>query len=248
MTTSLSQFNPVLAQTSFNHLITSFDSYDHEHVFKLSTGAVTHVQQYQLVALLDLRAHALGMKGYFGTAIQDAEEITRYAPEWSVGYLRLGNLLHMQGKQSVAVSLYEKALMKISRGDPVYHQLVQNKRKAEEKSKRHVDMVSLLPLEVVDSIFEYLPEKTKVIACMDVSKEWRAKIFQSRTIWRMILNDFDHLDKRSASLVMRVIPHIAHHVKDLTIGPWNIEVEEMYFDYMEKGYFRRLKSLILTGM
>ena len=77
-------------------------------------------------------------------AIENAEEIITYAPEWSIGYLRLGNLLHMQGKQSAAISLYEKALMKISGGDPGYQQLIQDKRNAEEKSKRYVDMISTL--------------------------------------------------------------------------------------------------------
>ena len=247
MTTAPSQFDPIFAQNSFDQLITTFDKHNHNRGFDLSARAITHVQQYQLVALLNLRAQAFGMRGNFEEAVKDAKEIIKYAPERSIGYLRLGNLLHMQGKQSAAITLYDEALAKISNQDEGYQQLIQDKKKAEEKHKQHVDMITMLPSELVDAIFEYLPETTKVIACMDVSKPWRKRIVQSQTIWRTIWSHFGEMDNKSAPLLIRAIPHIAHHVKDLTIDRSDMEIEQMYLDYMEKGYFKRIKNLTLTS-
>ena len=247
MTATHFRFDPSLPQTSLNNIIKAFANHNQEHIIDLSTKAITYVQQLQLVAFLNLRAHAYGMKGYFDKAVQDAKKIIEYAPEWSIGYLRLGSLLHMQGKQSAAIIIYEEALTIVSPQDPDYEQLAQDKKKAEEKSKRCVDMITMLPIELVHDIFKYLPDTTKVIACIDVSKEWHEKISQSSMLWRRLLDDFDECDNETATLVARAIPHIAQHVKNLTISMKNKEVGYTYLNYMEKGHFKSIKDLTLMG-
>ncbi|KAG2210730.1 hypothetical protein INT45_000349, partial [Circinella minor] len=169
------------------------------------------------------------------------------APEWSIGYLRLGNLLYMQGKQSAAIIVYEEALKKISKQDPDYQQLVQGKKKAEEENEKRVDMITMLPIDLVYDIIQYLPEITKVVACIDVSKEWREKISQSQELWDTLSDNFDGCDNESAVLISRLVPHIAYYVNNVTISMENKKVGNTYLQYMEKGHFERIKNLTLTG-
>ena len=236
-----SSCNPALTQTYINDSKTASDNHNLNQVIDLSTKALSHVIQSEVVTLLNLRAHALGMKGYFDKAIQDAGRIIRFVPDRSIGYLRLGDLLHMQGKQIRAIIVYQEALVKVSKQDPGYQQLVQDKRKAEEKSKRRVDMIPLLPFELVDTIFDYLPEKTKVIACLDVSKKWRGKISCSQMLWTTVLDNFEEDGDGLSALVSRAVPHIAHHIKNLTLDTNDTEIAQIYLEYLGKGYFKKLK-------
>ena len=241
-------FNPILAQTYINGFKTAFNKRNHNQVINLSTKALDHAIRSQLVIFLDLRAHALVMKGYFDKAIHDAKEIIKYVPERSIGYLRLPNILHMQRKQSKAITVYKEALAKILKQDQSHEQFVQDKRKTEEKNKRHVDMISSLLFEVVDSIFEYVPETTKVIACMDVSKTWREKISESRMLWGTVLNNPEGYKSALSALVSRVVPHIAHYIKDLTVGTSDIEIIRMYLKYIGKDYFNSLENFTWKSM
>ncbi|KAG2209686.1 hypothetical protein INT45_002991 [Circinella minor] len=247
MTTTQPQFDPMLVRTSYDSIIVAYANHNYKQTIDLSTKSIASIQQYQLVSFLNIRACAYGIKGYFNKAIQDAKEIIKYAPEWGIGYLRLGNLLHMQGKQSAAIILYEEALTKISKQDPDYKQLVQEKKKAEEKNEKHVDIITMLPVELVYDIFQYLPETTKAVACIDVSKGWRKKISQSQVLWKTLSDNFDECDNESVVLISRLVPHIAHHVKNVTISMENKKVGDTYLEYMEKGHFEKIKNLTLTG-
>ncbi|KAI7847050.1 hypothetical protein BDC45DRAFT_576259 [Circinella umbellata] len=247
MTTIQPQVDPVLVRTSYDSIVTAWANHDYKQITYLSTNSIASIRQCQLVPFLNIRARAYGMEGSFNKAIQDANEIIKYAPESGIGYLRLGNLLHMQGRQSAAIILYEEALTKISKQDPDYQQLVKDKKKAEEENKKRVDMITMLPIELVYDIFQHLPETTKAVACMDVSRGWREKISQCQILWRTILDNFDGCDNGSAVLISRVVPHIAHHVKNVTISMENKKVGNTYLGYMRKGHFKRIKNLTLEG-
>ena len=248
MTATHFRFDPILPKTTFNDTITDFNNHNQEHIIELSTKAITYVQQFQLVSFLNIRAHAYGMKGYFDKAVQDAKEIITYAPEWGIGYIRSGDLLHMQGKQSAAINLYKEALATISKQDPDYHQLVKDKKRAEEKNEKHVDIITMLPIELLHNIFEYLPETTKVLACIDISKGWREKISQSPILWRTLSDDFDGYDNETATLIAHAAPHISQHVKNLTISSMkHKKVGYMYLNCMEKGHFKSITNLTLIG-
>ena len=85
--TAASLFNPVLAETTLYNTRTAYTANNCRQLVHHATHALTEIQKYQLVSLLDICAHARAMKGRFELAIENAQEIIDYAPEWSIGYL-----------------------------------------------------------------------------------------------------------------------------------------------------------------
>ena len=88
-TTTQCQFDSMLVRTSYHdNIVTACADHNYSQVVDVSTKAITYIRQYKLVEALNIRAHAYGHKGYFDKATQDAKRMIKYAPEWSIGYLR----------------------------------------------------------------------------------------------------------------------------------------------------------------
>ena len=66
-------------------------------------------------------------------------------------------------------------------------------------------------------------------------------------LWRTVLDNSDVCENKTAALISRVVPHIAHHIKDLAIGTSDIEIIRMYLEYIGKDYFNSLENFTWTS-
>ncbi|KAI9243285.1 hypothetical protein BDA99DRAFT_334665 [Phascolomyces articulosus] len=239
----------MISQDSFDLIQNVYRNHNLDQIIDFATDAVNHVQQWELILVLDRRAHVFGIKGLFSKAVQDAEEIIRIAPTQTIGYLRLGRLFSMQGKQHAAIQIYEEALTNVEKqdnDDSAYTELVQGKMRAVEKNEQRLDFISILPLEIVEIIFEDFSEPT-LFRCMAVSTRWREILLNCPKIWE----DADHefigciIDRTAATL--RVLPHIAKHIKNMKADFCTFEIGQAYLENFENGAFQKIRTLELTA-
>ena len=239
----ISRINPIPVQTYFTNVRTALSRRNYTETVNLATNAVVHIQQLQLMAVLDHRAYALGMRSKFAAAIKDAKEMITYAPDMAAGYLRLGSLLVMQGKQGEAVEVYQDSLEKVSKDDTAgYNQLVQSKKTAEKNNERRVDFFASLPSELVDEIIILMKDKDMAI-CLNVSKTWRKKIASCGLAWVNISNE----DNTAHGIIANALPYIARYIEDLIINTTDLEVWFRYLDHMHNGHFEKIDSFEMTS-
>ncbi|KAG2219522.1 hypothetical protein INT45_002839 [Circinella minor] len=252
--TALSLYNPVLGETRLYNTRNAFITKNNSQLVHHATQALTEIQKYQLVSLLDICAYARGMKSKFELAIENAEEIIHYAPEWSIGYLRLGHLLDMQGKSAKSIEVYEEALEIISQqDDPVtYHQLIQLKKAAVERNETRIDFIVMLPPELTSNILLQLSEEDRSTS-FHVSTVWRKWMMENGSIvWKELLNSntewFNFQRFQTAIKIANTLPYIAQHVKNLTLNGQRKDIWERYMEYMGNGNFKGLKSFTITAV
>ncbi|KAI9262243.1 hypothetical protein BDA99DRAFT_605165 [Phascolomyces articulosus] len=240
-------FDPNPTYTSLNKTRNAFNHCNHQETVYHATDALTKLQNQQLIYLLDMSAHAYGMQSKFNKATECAKEIITYEPSWSMGYIRYGSLLEMQGFYVEAIKIYGEALEKVSQDNPYYPELEQRKKVAAEKNELCVDYIAILPLEVVGYIFEQVPEIDKSI-CFNVSSIWRQRmIANGATVWKTIENDNSKYSSMLWPTIATTLPYIAQDVQNLTINGRQTNVWLRYLEYMENGRFKKIKYLKITG-
>ena len=269
---AFSTFGPNSVQsTIYNTRIVFKNKYDQQTTVDHPTYALKNrIQIYPLISLLDIGARSQGLTGKFDSAIKNAQEIINYVPEWSIGYLRLGELYTMQGKQAKAIQVYDEALTKIqlfiqqqdngdnnnnNNNDTVitYEQLIKYKKTVMEKNEICLDLIALLPVELSGSIFALLPEIEKPRR-FNVSITWRERMLaMGTTVWKNILNDKGNNNSRQGqcskdgSVIAIALPFIAGQVQNLTIDTRSDKIWKRYMHYLKTGQFKRIKSLKLEG-
>ncbi|KAI8150000.1 hypothetical protein BJV82DRAFT_6468 [Fennellomyces sp. T-0311] len=191
----------------------------------------------QLVALLDNRAHALGVQGKFEAAVKVAQQIIVHMPTLSTGYIRIANLYRMQGMQRHAIDAYAAGLHSVSPDDPRYLHLGDGMAGAKQQAEKRIDFVGLLPVEIVEDIVTLLPTEYR-LRSLQVSKTWRKKVLECARAWREC-NDYDVTD---ASMIAQVAPHVKH----LTIGTGNEQTWSDYLISIMEGHFTKIRSFHLT--
>ncbi|KAI9488578.1 hypothetical protein BDB00DRAFT_791744 [Zychaea mexicana] len=207
---------------------------------QLASEAIDDIRRLQLVAILDHRAYALGMNSKFHAAISDAETMITFGPTMATGYLRLGDLLVMQGKLSRAAEIYEEALNRVPKSDPAYARLMKHKIATTKKNEHRFDFVAALPLEIHDDIITYLPERERSML-LDVSTTWRKRITCCPQAWAKITNNGN--DGVADAMVTRVLPYVAEHIRDLTIDTADEEVWLRYLNHIANGDFKNITTL-----
>ncbi|KAI7850321.1 hypothetical protein BDC45DRAFT_573046 [Circinella umbellata] len=252
--TALSLYNPVSGETRLYNTRNAFITKNNHQLVHHATQALTEIQKYQLVSVLDICAYARGMKSKFELAIENAEEIIYYAPEWPIGYIRLGHLLDMQGKSPKSIEVYNEALENISQeDDPVaYHQLIQLKKAAVERNETRIDFIVMLPSELTINILLQLSEEDRC-TLFNVSTLWRKWILEKGSIiWKELLNlntDWFNFQRfQTAIKIANTLPYIAHHVKNLTVNAQRKDIWDRYMEYMGNGKFKGLKSFTITAV
>ncbi|KAI8138293.1 hypothetical protein BJV82DRAFT_299440 [Fennellomyces sp. T-0311] len=213
---------------------------EHRDYRQVSESALVALDQIQVsfMAMLDLRAYALGMQGKFNEAIKSAQRMITCEPTLATGYLRLGDLYGIQGKQLDAIDAYDLGLQSASADHADYAQLIDGKESAIKRSQTRVDFVARLPIEIVDDTITLLPNKSKFVL-LTISSIWRNKIFRCSSVWKTLSND------TSDDGIASVIPHIAAHVEDLTIATTDRRVFLRYILGLTGGNFSKIKSLTM---
>ncbi|KAI7852716.1 hypothetical protein BDC45DRAFT_606977 [Circinella umbellata] len=250
----MSTTTPVIAATtmintgtptsSFEKVKDAYNHRDYTEIIRQATNTIAHIEQLELLLVLEHRAHAFSMKSKFGAAARDAETMIKYAPTLPQGYLCFGKLLSMQGKQARALKVYQEGLDKVPTNNLAYGQLLQAKKTVAKKNNQHFDLVSALPLEVKDEIVKLLSEEER-LNLFDVSTTWSQRLENCQKAWKYIYNDHG---SDGAIAVSQVLSKIAKHINHLTITEINREMWLKYLEVLENGHFRNLKSLELTDL
>ncbi|KAI7847606.1 hypothetical protein BDC45DRAFT_341840 [Circinella umbellata] len=238
VTTVTPIINTDLALSSFQKVKDAYNLHDYNEIIRQATNTITHIEQLELLFILDQRAHALGMKSKFRAAEQDAETMIKYAPILPQGYLCFGQLLSMQGKQKRASKVYQEGLEKTPTNVLAYEHLLQAKKRVDEKSNQHFDLLSALPIEIKDEIVRLLSEEER-LNLFGVSTTWSKRLENCQEAWKYIYN--------GDLVVPRILPKIAKRINHLAITATMEELWLKYLEQLENGYFQNLKSLKLTA-
>ncbi|KAI9248385.1 hypothetical protein EDC94DRAFT_625133 [Helicostylum pulchrum] len=137
------------------------------------------------ITLLDYRAACFEKLNNTKSAIEDAGRIVKILPTDARGYLRGGKLFCLQKQYAKAIKLYTHGLRKVDPKDPKYTMLVDMKAKAEKATQPRpsMDIMTMLPYDVIGSIFSYLTFDRRV-QCLAVSKKWREFGLRWSGMWR----------------------------------------------------------------
>ncbi|KAI9494258.1 hypothetical protein BDB00DRAFT_787301 [Zychaea mexicana] len=202
------------------------------------------IDKTQVIALIDIRAYAYSLQGCYEAACIDAQRMIHLAPHLADGYMRLGHIHTMYGKQRSAIAAYNDGLENVAAADQKQgnEQLQAAKREAETISQKRVNFVSKLPLEIGTLIISLLP-KNAIASCISVSRAWRQRALESAASWKILSVDEEHADRQLAS----VVGYTAHHVEHLTLNTSNTATRSKYFECMRDYKFKKLHSLIMTA-
>ncbi|KAI9270677.1 hypothetical protein BDA99DRAFT_502423 [Phascolomyces articulosus] len=230
--------DPTIVQDLFDKATHALNKCKYEETIDLTSEAVKRIHQLQLLAVLDHRAYALGMKYKFDDAIKDAERMIVCGPECSGGYLRLGSLLDIQGKSSAAIKVYQQGLDRVLEDDPEYENIVERHKQSKEKNERCVDFITSLPPHVSDYIITLLSLSDK-LKWFDVCTAWNKRIMGDESTWSVI-------SAEDAPAISEALSHIARHIEDLTITSESTDIWLEYLNHMKDGYFKKIKTLKLV--
>ncbi|KAI7847136.1 hypothetical protein BDC45DRAFT_26069 [Circinella umbellata] len=235
--------NTAIPIPSLEKVTNAYDHGEYDAAIQQATNAIKYIEQFELLWVFERRALALSMQSQFQAAEEDAKAMIEYAPTLSQGYLCFGQLLSMQGKQKRASNVYQEGLEKVASNDLAYGQLLQAKKMVDEKTNQHFDLVSALPIEIMDEIVLLSKEEERA-NLFDVSRIWSQRLENCQNAWKYIYNNHWH---SRIMAVARVLPKIEKHIHHLTIKTTMEKAWVRYLEDLENGYFRKLKSLEVIG-
>ncbi|KAG2221306.1 hypothetical protein INT45_000219 [Circinella minor] len=227
-----------LVQDLFDKASNALNKRNYEETIDLTSEAVKRIHQLQLLAVLDHRSWAYGMKYKFNNAIKDAERMIACGPECPAGYLRLGSLLDNQGKSAAAAEIYQEGLNRVSKDDPTYLCLVEYYQKSKEKSEKCVDFITMLPSQICEYIISFMSLSDK-INWLGVSQAWSKKIMNDKMTWA-------HVSGGDDMIVARALSRIGHNIEELEMTNTFTDVWLEYLEHMKNGYFKQIKTMILV--
>ena len=221
---------------------------DFDRLINETTQGINLILTDKLVKLFDQRSYGLGMKAQFELALKDADYIVKKVPHEAIGYLRMGGLYELQGKQLKAIYTYDRALANISTSGDIgptsqYTQVLEAKKRAVKKQNTFIDFISILPIELTYLIFQQLSQETKS-ECLTISSGWRKRLLECPVAWKKLTSN----DVPADNSITTALPYIAKNVEMLSINTTNPRVCYRYLENMQNGHFIKLKSLRMTGM
>ncbi|KAI8143349.1 hypothetical protein BJV82DRAFT_668971 [Fennellomyces sp. T-0311] len=241
LSTCNSSFEPDSLVQLFTKVTTAVSRQDYVQITEYTAQAIVRIHE-SLVAMLNHRVYALSMQGKFEEAIKDAQTLIGYEPTLATGYLRLGEMYQMQGKQQNAIDTYNLGLQSALENHPDYTQMVYGKESATKQNEARIDFIAMLPVEIIDNIIALLPAKSTFV-WLSVSEVWRARIYRCKSIWKVWRTG----NSTNVDWSIATISDIAANVEDLTINTTNYRVFSHYLHSMNDGKFLKLKSLNLDG-
>lgn len=231
-----------LLQNEFSKIGLEIDNRKYKKAVEQASVALNAAYESVLLAILDHRSYALMMLCKFDEAVKDAYDMITYKPTFPDGYLRLGELYQIQGKQRNAIEAYDMGLQSVEVDHPRYPQIVEGKELATKKSKTSVDFVSKLPVEIVDDIMS-LVAFNRLSRCLAVSFNWRTKLFQCPKTWKSLRTG----SGTSTDWTTAIMPRVSANVENLIVDTTSLPVFQHYLRTMKSGSFEKLKTLRLDS-
>ena len=144
------------------------------------------------VSLLALRAATYEKLGNLSLALKDGREMIDKAPDNVKGYLTTGHLLKRMQNCALAEKIYQRGVR--------YCKSMDDQRKLRQKiaeingvaQPTAVDPLEVLPREVIEMIFSYIPFDTLCL-CVKVSQLWRNQLKSQWSLWTNV--DFSRAKK-----------------------------------------------------
>ncbi|PBP18355.1 F-box domain protein [Diplocarpon rosae] len=162
-----------------------YQQQDFHGAVKAFTEAVDMSSDHLLMTALDARAAAYEKLQQLLPALRDAKRMLELKPKQSKGYLRAGKILQLQGKQELALQIYERGLAKVPSGSDKDRQHLASfheKLRQMLKPGKSRDFLERLPPELALMVWNFLPIRDRVIG-LSVSKRWRGVLEGSKDLW-----------------------------------------------------------------
>ncbi|KAJ8651659.1 hypothetical protein O0I10_012776 [Lichtheimia ornata] len=149
-----------------------------------STDRLCQCAQDQLEHL-EARARTLATCGHFEEALKDAYTMTRVVRSSPLGYLCVGHVYALQGRQKAAIGIYEQGLDAVPSTDPSRQRLVEARSMAQERDSTRIDFIKELPIDIIENIAPWIlcPQEqippSEIREYLDVSRVWRERLLMS---------------------------------------------------------------------
>ncbi|KAI8142999.1 hypothetical protein BJV82DRAFT_613036 [Fennellomyces sp. T-0311] len=220
---------------------TVIDHRDDGVAIELTSTTIGDFQGPKVATVLPFRTYTRAIQGNYDDAVKDAQDAITKNPTAALGYLRLGSLYQMQGKQQSAINMYVQGLQSVSVDDRGYTLMLEDKAIATKQNEKRVDFITKLPIEVVDQIMILLPLVTK-LNCLGVSARWKSKILGCEKTWCYLeVTDAVVHDELAA-----VISTISTQVGSLVIKTKKRQILETLVSRVCAGSFSKVKSLEIS--
>jgi hypothetical protein len=197
------------------------------------------------LTLLDSRSTTLDHLQQWDAAVKDAKMMIKIAPTVAKGYLRLGKLVttsrqqqqqSQQKQYAQAAMVYRRGCEKVDRGDARYGLLVSLASDMESKVKTCLqrikgqrDPLQILPYDVLDLVFSYLPFHRRV-ACTQVSRSWH-KFLQQQwpAMWRNL--DFITGAIKHNAVSKKTLANYFSYIRGRHIRHFSLSANKTKMDY-----------------
>ncbi|KAI9260639.1 hypothetical protein BDA99DRAFT_512728 [Phascolomyces articulosus] len=251
--------NPV--NCSFAKVGNAMEQHNYPRAVEFATITMDQIRRSMLFTVLEQRAHALCQVSQYEAAIRDAQEMISIAPKSTVGYIHLGKIYAMQGNQQAAIKTYETALENAlsldqdnnfthdsitNKKQQQYKELINGKNSALERIRKRIDIISMLPKELSNTVFTKLDQKSKAI-CLRVSRKWRKSLLECPMAWYDLnMNDSNGLVINK--ILLNTVPLIEKGVRHLIMDTQKVSIYEqvMIDGIAREAYFKNVKSLKIT--
>ena len=224
----------------------AIDNRDHQQIIQHSTQAIDYLCQQQkplVLAFLEIRAHAYSMSGQFDLGFLDGEKMVEYAPTSPTGYIYKANMLSMYGQQSNAIEIYNEGF---KRAQPYQHKEIEalkiGEHLANGQFQKRFDPVEILPVEITNKIFSWLPQEA-LISSIKVSSLWRGHILDCGDAWCDLWVSGGPEDATLAC----VTSGVGNYVKRMTINTTSERNRFAFIRKIKEAQFNKIQSLYLTG-
>ncbi|CDS06486.1 hypothetical protein LRAMOSA09014 [Lichtheimia ramosa] len=166
----------------------------------------------QFVQVLLERAKLLANRAQFEAALREAAAIRVIVPESGLGYLCAGDVYCQQARYAAAITIYGQGLEQVLDSDPYYHQLQQHRMRAINNNNKHVDFISLLPLDIVitNILPRVVPTFSSRSSCelLYVSHAWQDRIIQQSNGLHFDFGSEEDTFKKGQNQLVRFSTHV----------------------------------------
>ncbi|KAI9260552.1 hypothetical protein BDA99DRAFT_85065 [Phascolomyces articulosus] len=105
-------------------------------------------------------------------------------------------------------------------------------------SRNSKDPLSVLPLEILISIFQELSSGDR-ISCLGACRAWRDWMLKAPMVWINV-----EVSRSQANVIFNLLPRVGRHIENLELN-WDAN---RFMTPIARGVFKNLKSLHVLGV